>query len=238
MINPLAQLAMGVPLIGAIYDNDPNVGLYTLPLLVWYPMQLVGGSSLTVKLLGFVHDEKIRLGINDEETDDMDPYEDEIEENSLGVVEEVEESVSKESSSKRSWQRQQGLGYIQEEGDVSQDCTSSKASKSGTGTGTRSRSGRRLVGDPSLVADTSITSRSYTRDYHSRADDSSDLSWWSELASLEFDVDSVRSFDIYKYPHRPTYGPGPDLSADDQPTPPAHDQIPTPQPMKPGQRGP
>ena len=226
---------MGVPLIGAIYDNDPLVGLYTLPLLVWYPMQLVGGSSLTVKLLAFVHDEKVRLGIKEEEEDDDEEDIDDEYDNEMGgkslELDVVEEEMSKESSSKRSWQRQRGLGFIQEEGSESRDNTSSKASKSGT------RSSRRR-GDPSLVADTSITSRSFTRDYHSRADDSSDLSWWSELASLEFDVDSVRSFDIYRYPHRPTFGPGPDLDADDQPSRPTHDNDSSAQPKKPPQRGP
>ena len=227
---------MGVPLIGAIYDNAPLVGLYTLPLLVWYPMQLVGGSSLTVKLLAFVHDEKIRLGIKEEEEEEEEEVDDEYDNEMCGKsleLDVVEEELSKESSSKRSWQRQQGLGLITEEEGVSMDNTSSKASKSGT------RSSRRRMADgPSLVADTSITSRSFTRDYHSRADDSSDLSWWSELASLEFDVDSVRSFDIYRYPHRPTFGPGPDLDADDQPTRPTHDNDSSTQPQKPPQRGP
>ena len=37
-------VAMGVPLINAIYESNPNVGLYTLPLLIWHPMQLVLGS--------------------------------------------------------------------------------------------------------------------------------------------------------------------------------------------------
>jgi sodium/bile acid cotransporter 7 len=43
-------IAMGVPLINAIYQNDPLVGLYTLPLLVWHPMQLLLGSFLAPKL--------------------------------------------------------------------------------------------------------------------------------------------------------------------------------------------
>jgi sodium/bile acid cotransporter 7 len=55
-------VAMGVPLINAIYENDTNVGLYTLPLLIWFPMQLVLGSFLAPKLLKWVEAEKARLG--------------------------------------------------------------------------------------------------------------------------------------------------------------------------------
>ena len=33
-------VAMGVPLINAIYENNANIGLYTLPLLIWHPMQV------------------------------------------------------------------------------------------------------------------------------------------------------------------------------------------------------
>jgi sodium/bile acid cotransporter 7 len=54
---------MGVPLINAIYEKDPLVGLYTLPLLIWHPMQLVVGSFLAPKLLLWVEAEKERLGI-------------------------------------------------------------------------------------------------------------------------------------------------------------------------------
>jgi hypothetical protein len=54
-------MAMGVPLIGAIYENDPLVGLYTLPLLVWYPLQLLIGSYFCHYLKSFVSSEKWRL---------------------------------------------------------------------------------------------------------------------------------------------------------------------------------
>jgi sodium/bile acid cotransporter 7 len=58
---------MGVPLINAIYENDPLVGMYTLPLLIWHPMQLVVGSFLAPKLNRWVQAEKERLGIGDNE---------------------------------------------------------------------------------------------------------------------------------------------------------------------------
>jgi hypothetical protein len=64
---------MGVPLINAIYESDPLVGLYTLPLLVWHPMQLLVGSFLAPKLLAFVKSEQERLGIVDEEVQEETP---------------------------------------------------------------------------------------------------------------------------------------------------------------------
>ncbi|CAJ1945100.1 unnamed protein product [Cylindrotheca closterium] len=54
-------VAMGVPLINAIYESDINVGLYTLPLLIWHPMQLVLGSYLSPRLAEWVENEKARL---------------------------------------------------------------------------------------------------------------------------------------------------------------------------------
>jgi hypothetical protein len=39
------------------------VGLYTLPLLIWHPMQLVIGTFLAPKLAKFVEREHERLGI-------------------------------------------------------------------------------------------------------------------------------------------------------------------------------
>jgi len=46
-------VAMGIPLINAIYDGDPAIGLYTLPLLIWHPMQLVVGTFLSPRLLAW-----------------------------------------------------------------------------------------------------------------------------------------------------------------------------------------
>jgi sodium/bile acid cotransporter 7 len=60
-------VAMGVPLINAIYESDPAVGLYTLPLLIWHPMQLVIGTFLAPKLANFVKREHERLGIVEDE---------------------------------------------------------------------------------------------------------------------------------------------------------------------------
>lgn len=62
------SVAMGIPLINAIYEDDPNIGFYTLPLLIWHPMQLVIGTFLSPRLSAFVTREEERLGIerNDE----------------------------------------------------------------------------------------------------------------------------------------------------------------------------
>mmetsp|Transcript_5390 Transcript_5390/g.14585 ORF Transcript_5390/g.14585 Transcript_5390/m.14585 type:complete len:238 (-) Transcript_5390:27-740(-) len=62
-------VAMGVPLINAIYEDDPLVGLYTLPLLIWHPMQLILGSFAAPRLYAFVQSEKERLGIKDGDDD-------------------------------------------------------------------------------------------------------------------------------------------------------------------------
>ena len=44
------SVAMGIPLIGAVYENDPRAGLFTLPLLIWHPAQLLIGSALAPRL--------------------------------------------------------------------------------------------------------------------------------------------------------------------------------------------
>jgi sodium/bile acid cotransporter 7 len=54
-------VALGVPLINSMYGRDPNVALYTLPVLVWHPMQLVVGSFLVPALSAFVRAERQRL---------------------------------------------------------------------------------------------------------------------------------------------------------------------------------
>ncbi|KAL7549390.1 hypothetical protein ACHAWF_012659 [Thalassiosira exigua] len=47
-------VAMGVPLINAIYEDNPMVGLYTLPLLIWHPMQLVLGTACAPRVAAYV----------------------------------------------------------------------------------------------------------------------------------------------------------------------------------------
>ena len=64
-------VAMGVPLINAIYEGNSAVGLYTLPLLIWHPMQLVIGTFLSPRLLKFSQEEQERLGIADESDENI-----------------------------------------------------------------------------------------------------------------------------------------------------------------------
>jgi len=54
-------VAMGIPLINAIYETDPDLAFYTLPLIVWHPMQAVIGSAISPKLNAFVEREEARL---------------------------------------------------------------------------------------------------------------------------------------------------------------------------------
>jgi sodium/bile acid cotransporter 7 len=55
-------VAMGVPLINAIYENNAWIGLITLPLLIWHTMQLIIGSFLAPRLAAWVEKEEERLG--------------------------------------------------------------------------------------------------------------------------------------------------------------------------------
>ena len=46
--------ALGIPLISAIYEDSPKLGIYTLPLLIWYLAQLIIGTMLSNRLSRFV----------------------------------------------------------------------------------------------------------------------------------------------------------------------------------------
>lgn len=66
---------MGVPLINAIYEDNPLVGLYTLPLLIWHPMQLVIGTAIAPRIAEYVKRREVELaqqqGVEgDKENDD------------------------------------------------------------------------------------------------------------------------------------------------------------------------
>ena len=49
-------LALGIPLITAIYEDYDNVGLYTLPLLIYHPAQIIYGAYISPKLAKMVTD--------------------------------------------------------------------------------------------------------------------------------------------------------------------------------------
>lgn len=59
-------VALGVPLINSMYGHDPNVALYTLPILVYHPMQLVLGSFLVPALSSYIRTERERISVEQE----------------------------------------------------------------------------------------------------------------------------------------------------------------------------
>ncbi|GMH69454.1 hypothetical protein TL16_g05163, partial [Triparma laevis f. inornata] len=59
-------IAMGIPLITALYETSPKLALYTLPILVWHPTQLILGSLLAPRLVKWVEGEKERLNLEDD----------------------------------------------------------------------------------------------------------------------------------------------------------------------------
>lgn len=63
----MKTVALGIPLINSIYENDPNMGLYALPLLIWHPMQLVIGTIMTPRLVPYIETEEKRLEDEKEE---------------------------------------------------------------------------------------------------------------------------------------------------------------------------
>ncbi|GKY93559.1 hypothetical protein MPSEU_000323300 [Mayamaea pseudoterrestris] len=65
-------VAVGIPLISAMYGDNPAVGLYTLPLIIWHTMQLVIGTALMARLSAFVKSEEERLGIADTSTEEVE----------------------------------------------------------------------------------------------------------------------------------------------------------------------
>jgi solute carrier family 10 (sodium/bile acid cotransporter), member 7 len=60
-------ISIGVPLITSMYAGHPNLGQYTLPILIWHPMQLVVGTLLMPFLQRFIVSECERLGIVDDQ---------------------------------------------------------------------------------------------------------------------------------------------------------------------------
>jgi sodium/bile acid cotransporter 7 len=60
-------VAMGIPLINAIYDGNPAIAFYTLPLLIWHPMQLVVGTFLAPRLLAWVETEASEVEKDEED---------------------------------------------------------------------------------------------------------------------------------------------------------------------------
>ena len=87
-------VAMGVPLINAIYESNPLVGLYTLPLLIWHPMQLVIGSAVAPRVAEYVErrEEELR-----QTTKEVDEESDESPEQALQTLEAGESTANEQS---------------------------------------------------------------------------------------------------------------------------------------------
>ena len=70
-------VSVGVPLITSIYSGSPLLGLYILPLLIWYPTQLVLGTALVPYLARYVVRKEKELKENDVSdvgTDDLERF--------------------------------------------------------------------------------------------------------------------------------------------------------------------
>jgi len=47
-------LALGIMFIGILFENDPNVGLISLPLVIWHPTQILIGGCMAPKFAAWV----------------------------------------------------------------------------------------------------------------------------------------------------------------------------------------
>jgi len=92
-------VAMGVPLINAIYESNPSVGLYTLPLLIWHPMQLVVGSFVAPYVAAYVKrreaekEEEGSDALQQEKSDDDGTTKDGPDDDDVEVVQTMEQGI-------------------------------------------------------------------------------------------------------------------------------------------------
>jgi sodium/bile acid cotransporter 7 len=68
-------IALGVPLINSLYGTSDLVGAYTLPLLIWYPMQIILGSLLLKPLQNYITTETERWASVQDEAVEEKPVE-------------------------------------------------------------------------------------------------------------------------------------------------------------------
>lgn len=57
-------IALGIPLILSIFGGSKYESFYTLPILIWHPMQLVVGSCVVARLRKFMAEETKRLDMD------------------------------------------------------------------------------------------------------------------------------------------------------------------------------
>jgi sodium/bile acid cotransporter 7 len=62
-------IGLGVPLINSLYGENALVGTYTLPLLIWYPLQVILGSLLLKRLQNYIATDMERLALLEERED-------------------------------------------------------------------------------------------------------------------------------------------------------------------------
>ncbi len=101
LFGPVAKtIALGIPLIQSLYQNNPRVGVYTLPILIWHPMLLVVGSCLTPFVRNYVDSELERLKATPVQEDPDETDESQIAVNQSEIIEEKldEEAQPVESS--------------------------------------------------------------------------------------------------------------------------------------------
>jgi len=79
-------VAMGIPLLNAIYDGDNRLGMYTLPLLIWHPAQLVIGTYLSPRLAKWVEETEKRLGIVPTDDDAPKPADGAVDANDIELA--------------------------------------------------------------------------------------------------------------------------------------------------------
>jgi len=53
-------VALGIPLINAMFEDSPSLGIYSLPLIFWYVSQFLIGSFLAPRLRQYVESEADR----------------------------------------------------------------------------------------------------------------------------------------------------------------------------------
>lgn len=87
-------IALGIPLISAIYHGDPNEGLYSLPVLIWHPMALVVGSLVVPRIKKIMANETDRINsktVGRQSTADLDDDDEESNRKREATIEESSE---------------------------------------------------------------------------------------------------------------------------------------------------
>ena len=53
---------LGIPLITSIYEGNASVGLFTIPLLIYHPSQIIFGSYMAPRFQAWMNAEKAAMG--------------------------------------------------------------------------------------------------------------------------------------------------------------------------------